>query len=127
MLAMEGLSRARPEWGRFRTFLLTSLRNFVSNEWQRERAAKRGSGVAPLSLEFENAGERFSREPADPGLTPQQAFDRSYALDMISHAVESLRNDYEKSGRGEIFATLRPLLWGNASPGAIAQKAAVLA
>jgi DNA-directed RNA polymerase specialized sigma24 family protein len=123
LLASDGVARARPERGRFRTFLLTSLRNFLVNEWQRGQAAKRGGGQAPLPLEFDTAGERFSREPADPGLTPEQAFDRNYALDMIYRAIEGLRAEYEKTNRGELFAALRPLVWGNSSPESLAQKA----
>jgi RNA polymerase sigma-70 factor (ECF subfamily) len=113
LLASDGVARARPERGRFRTFLLASLRNFMVNDWQRERAEKRGGGKALLPLEFEQAGERFDREPVDPGLTPEQEFDRNFARDMISNAIRHLRLEYEASGRGRVFAALRPLLLGN--------------
>ncbi len=113
LLASEGVARARPERGRFRTFLLASLRNFMVNDWQRERAEKRGGGTAPLPLEFEQAGERFEREPVDPALTPEQEFDRNFARDMISNAIRQLRSEYEAGGRGPVFAALRPLLLGN--------------
>src|ERR1035441_6115968 len=72
---------ATPKRGRFRTFLLTSLRNFLANEWQRGQAAKRGGGQGPVPLEVSTAGGRIAREPADPDLPPEQAFDRNYALD----------------------------------------------
>jgi RNA polymerase sigma-70 factor (ECF subfamily) len=123
MLASDWVSRATPKRGRFRTFLLTSLRNFLANEWQRGQAAKRGGGQAPVPLEFSTAGERFAREPADPDLTPEQAFDRNYALDMISHAIDALREEYEKSDRGVLFAELRPHVWGNTSQKSVAQQA----
>jgi len=113
LLATEGVARARPERGRFRAFLVTALRNFLTNEWQREQAAKRGGGQAPLSLDFEAAGERFAREPVDPGLTPEQAFDRAWALGLIEDTLAELRAEYEKSGRGGLFAALAPLVWGN--------------
>ncbi len=115
LLASDGVERARPERGRFRTFLLTSLRNFLVNEWQRGQAAKRGGGQAPLPLEFDTAAERFAREPADPGLTPEQAFDRNWALGMIERAVAALRTEYGKSGRGALFAALGPLVWSDTS------------
>jgi RNA polymerase sigma factor (sigma-70 family) len=115
LLASGGMARARPERGRFRTFLLSSLRNFLVNEWQRDQAAKRGGGLAPLQLEFKTAAERFAREPADPGLTPEQAFDRNWALGMIERAVAGLRREYEKSGRGLLFAALGPLVWSTTS------------
>jgi RNA polymerase sigma factor (sigma-70 family) len=123
MLSQNGVSKAKPERGRFRTFLLTSLRNFMTNEWQRGQAAKRGGGQVHLPLEFETAGERFAREPIDPGLTPEQVFDRNYAIDAINRSIEALRTDYEKSGRSDIFTTLRPFLWGDGSPGSLAQRA----
>lgn len=123
LLASDGVARARPERGRFRTFLLASLRNFLAGEWHRGQAAKRGGGQSLLPLEFDTAGERFVREPQDPGLTPEQAFDRSYAIDMISCAIGATRSDYVKTGRGELFDAIQPLLWGNTGPESLAQQA----
>jgi RNA polymerase sigma factor (sigma-70 family) len=123
MLSQKGVSKAKPERGRFRTFLLTSLRNFMTNEWQRGQAAKRGGGQVHLPLEFETAGARFAREPIDPGLTPEQVFDRNYAIDAINRSIEALRADYTKSGQTDIFTALRPFLWGDGSPGSLALKA----
>lgn len=113
LLASEALARARPERGRFRTFLLTALRNFLTNEWHRTQAARRGGGQEHLPLEFDAAQERFAREPADPGLTPEQAFDRKWATGMISHALAGLRAEYEVTGRRTLFATLVPMVWNN--------------
>ena len=126
LLASDGMARARPERGRFRTFLLASLRNFLVNEWQRERAAKRGGGVANLPLDFDTAAERFAREPADPGLSPEQAFDRNWAISMVERVVAELRLEYEKSGRGVLFAALEPLIWSNPGPDKFAAPAARL-
>jgi RNA polymerase sigma factor (sigma-70 family) len=126
LLAAGGVARARPERGRFRTFLLASMRNFLVNEWQRAQTAKRGGGQAPLPLEFDVAEERFAREPADPGLTPEQAFDRNWALGMIDRAVAALRAEYEKTGRGALFAALGPLVWSNTGKDSHAELAAQL-
>jgi RNA polymerase sigma-70 factor (ECF subfamily) len=123
LLASEAIAKASPERGRFRNFLLASLQHYLANEWQSRQAIKRGAGQVLLPLDFDTAGERFVREPVDPGLTPEQAFDRNYALDMINSAIEALRNDYEKTGKGKLFAVLRPLMWGNASPESLAQHA----
>jgi RNA polymerase sigma-70 factor (ECF subfamily) len=114
LLASDGITRAQPERGRFRTFLLTALRNFLTNEWHRAHAAKRGGGAAPLSLDFGEAENTFHREPADAALTPEQAFDRTWALSMIECSRARLRDDYEKSGRGALFGALAPLIWGDA-------------
>jgi len=93
LLATDGVARARPERGRFRTFLLTALRNFLTNEWQRTQAVKRGGGAAVLSLDWQDAEKRFAHEPADPGLTPEQAFDREWARGVLVEATARLRRD----------------------------------
>lgn len=126
LLAADGVSRARQERGRFRTFLLTALRNFLTNEWHRTQAAKRGGGQAIVSIESEEAGERFAREPVDDTLTPDQAFDRVWAQATIERAMAALRQDYEKSGRGNLHAALLPLVWGDAADASFAARAAQL-
>ena len=123
LLTLDGVAQARPERGRFRTFLLTSLRNFLIKQWRHGQTAKRGGGLAPLPLEFDSAENRFAREPADPGLTPEQAFDRNWALSMIDRAVAELGHDYGKSGRGALFDALAPLVWGNPGEASLARLA----
>jgi DNA-directed RNA polymerase specialized sigma24 family protein len=123
LLASDGVARATPERGRFRTFLLSSLSNFMVSEWQRRNAEKRGGGQVPIPLEFEVAGQRFNHEPVDPSLTPEQAFDRNYAQDMIYNALKDLQAEYSASGRGELFAALRPILWEKFGSESLAQKA----
>jgi DNA-directed RNA polymerase specialized sigma24 family protein len=124
LLAADGVARARPERGKFRSFLLTSLRNFLHKEWRRSQAEKRGGGQPLFGLDLDQADERFTREPADPGLTPEGMFDRNWALGLIEGAVATLRAEYEKDGRGGIFAILTPLLWGNAGSESLAEHAA---
>lgn len=126
LLANEGMAAARAERGRFRTFLLTALRNFLRKEWHRKQAVKRGGGTEPLSLELRDAQDRFAHEPADEALNPEQAFDRTWALGTIDRAVSTLREEYEKSGRGELFMALIPLVWGDGSVEALAAPAARL-
>jgi RNA polymerase sigma-70 factor (ECF subfamily) len=125
LLAAEGVGRARPERGKFRTFLLAGLRNFLTNEWHRSQTAKRGGGQVLQSLEFIAAEETYRREPADPGLTPEQIFDRAWALGMIERSIGGLKKEYENSGRGVLFEALVPLVWGDKS-GALATTAARL-
>jgi len=112
LLADDGLQRARPGHGRFRTFLLTALGNFLVSEWRRAQAAKRGGGQAPIPLGTTGDDEPFSENLRDHALTPEQAFDRSWALGMIDRAVHELRAEYETSGRAQIFETMAPLIWG---------------
>ena len=126
LLANRGITSARPERGRFRTYLLSALRNFLAKEWRRAHAAKRGGGLVPLSLELRDAQDRFTHEPADEALNPEKAYDRMWALGMIERAVSQLREDYEKSGRGALFAALASLVAGDVSDNALHAPAARL-
>jgi len=126
LLAADGLLRARPDRGRFRTFLLSGLRNFLVSEWRRTNAAKRGGGLEPLSLACSGAAEQFSQEPQDPALTPEQAFDRSWALGLIDRAVQELRAEYETGGRTKVFEAMAPLIWGAENSDSLVRRAAEL-
>ncbi|MEO7599964.1 MAG: sigma-70 family RNA polymerase sigma factor, partial [Opitutus sp.] len=126
LLATEGIARARPERGRFRTFLLGALRNFLIDEWHRARTAKRGGGQVVLPLEFEEGERRFVCEAVDPKLTPEQAFDRNWAVGLIDCAIRELQAEYKKSGRGALFDALRPFIWENIVPDSLPLHAAGL-
>jgi len=116
LLSSEGIARARPERGRFRTFLLAALQNFLIDEWRRAHAAKRGGELIHLPLEFDTAEQRFFQEPTDPSLNPDQMFDRIWAIEMMNCAVATLREEYERSGRGALFAAIAPIVvWGGSS------------
>ena len=114
LLATGSVAKARPERGRFRTFLLAAVRNFLANDWDRTHAAKRGGGVEPVSLNLDlgTAEVRYASEPVDQALTPEQAFDRSWALGVVEHALADLRAEYTASGKSALFAALGPLVWG---------------
>jgi RNA polymerase sigma-70 factor (ECF subfamily) len=100
---------ADPARGRFRAFLLGSLKNFLANEWDREHAQKRGGGKVPISLDFQAADERFSREPADAS-TPEREYERNWALAVLERALSRLEAEYAKRGRQKLFARLKPAL-----------------
>ena len=82
--------------------------------------------MATLPLEFESADAAFRREPPDDGLTPEQAFDRSWALGVIEEALKELQGEYEASGRGQLFAALAPTIWGGGAPLPLAAQARAL-
>lgn len=113
LLATAGMQRADPARGRFRTFLLTAVRNFLTAEWRGAHAAKRGGGVGAVSLDLPVDDPRFVLEPADRGLTPEQAFDRRWARELIDRTVRELREDYARDGRAGVFDALAPLVWGH--------------
>lgn len=124
LLADERIAHARPERGRFRTFLLSAFRNFLINEWQRSQTLKRGSGLPDVSLDGCYAERRFEVEPAATGLTPEEAFDRSWALGLIEQVLAELQTEYEQRGHGRFFRVLSPLAWNSSDSAAAARHAA---
>lgn len=104
------LDRADPEKGRFRSFLLTSLKYFVADEQDRQRARKRGGG-AVVSLEFAHGEERYQREPAHDE-TPERIFERRWALALLDRVVERLRSEFVRHGSPENFERLKVFLLG---------------
>lgn len=100
---------ADPARGRFRAFLLGSLKNFLANEWDKVHAQKRGGGARPLSLDFEIADEKFKREPVSR-LTPEMEFERNWALAVLERALSRLEAEYEKRGKRKLFERLKVAL-----------------
>src|SRR5712692_6698950 len=111
--ALEGryLDRADPEKGRFRAFLLSSMKFFLADEADRNRAQKRGGGTV-LSLEFSSGEDCYQREPAHDE-TPERIFERRWALSVLDRVVEKLRNEFVLHGRPEHFERLKVFLLGH--------------
>jgi DNA-directed RNA polymerase specialized sigma24 family protein len=107
---MRYLDRADPERGRFRSFLLSSLKFFVADEQDRNRAHKRGGG-ALVPLEFSAGEVRYQREPAHDE-TPERIFERRWALAVLDRVVERLRSEFVQHGRSEHFEQLKVFLLG---------------
>ena len=99
------------ERGKFRSFLLASLKHFLSNARDRQQAARRGGGRQPLSLDFQYAEERYRHEPAHHR-TPEAEFDRQWALTLLSEVRASLEQQWQAAGKAEQFARLSPYLTG---------------
>jgi RNA polymerase sigma factor (sigma-70 family) len=104
------LDRADPEKGRFRSFLLTSLKFFVADDEDRRRAQRRGGG-AVLPLELSSGEDRYLREPAHDE-TPERIFERRWALSVLDRVVERLRKEFVQHGRPEHFDRLKMFLLG---------------
>ncbi len=115
---LEGLSAER---GRFRAFLLASLKHFLANEWDKSQRQKRGGQSAHLSLDWQTADTQF-QIAADNGLSPDQAFDREWAVTLLARVIERLRDECEREGRGRQFAELKIFL--TAGKGALSHAAA---
>jgi RNA polymerase sigma-70 factor (ECF subfamily) len=115
------LSDFRPEAGRFRAFLRASVSHFLSNEWDRERALKRGGGQVRISLDAASAEERLRLEPVDR-LTPEAIFERTWAAALLARCLDRLREEQKASGAQERFDRLKAFL---ASDGSSADSAAL--
>lgn len=106
------LKTVRPEAGRFRSFLLVSVKNFLSNQRDRERALKRGGGRLPTRLEFDTAEGRYRLDPADVALTPDRLFERHWAMTVLEHSMASLREESVRAGETVRFDLLKLYLTG---------------
>jgi len=111
--------------GKFRSFLLASLKNFVSNEHARAKALKRGGGERPLSFDVEAGEARYVAEPADE-LTPDMVFETRWALTVVDQAITKLRKNAEAAGRSQQFDALSPALTGDPPRGSYAEIASQL-
>ena len=120
LLAREYLRLADPNRGRFRTFLLASLKHFLINEWTRAGREKRGGGRPLISLDAEKTETRFQAEPADDR-TPDKAFDRQWAMELMSRVLNQLQAEFAAVKRGAVFDELKGCLTGEANEGSYAE------
>ncbi len=110
LLQHEYLRLADPRRGRFRTFLLHALEHFIINQWKRTQRLKRGGGAACLPLDMPTGEQRYALEAA--AITPEQAFEKRWALTLLDHVLASLRQQYTNAGKARLFEELAALLWG---------------
>ena len=94
LLEKQLLAKAAPEAGRFRSFLLGSLRNFMANEWRRQQSQKRGGGTILLSFDAGTAEERYAAEPSETQ-TPQSLYEQAWAVAVLDQAMASLETEFQ--------------------------------
>ena len=107
LLARRSLSNMTEGKGRFRSFLLAGMRNHMSDERSRATAGKRGGGAAQVSLDAGDA-ERGYAELAVDSETPERAFERVWAMEIMSRSRVRLAEECTASGKAEVFAALFP-------------------
>jgi RNA polymerase sigma factor (sigma-70 family) len=95
--------------GRFRSFLLGSLKHFLANEWDKARAQKRGGGQKAIPLDAATLETSCGFEPADH-VTPEKIFERRWALTLLDQVLRRLRQEYTRDGREKLFDQLKPTL-----------------
>jgi RNA polymerase sigma-70 factor (ECF subfamily) len=112
LLEREYLRLADKTRGRFRTFLLSSLKRFLINEWKQANRQKRGGGFEFVSRDADTVEGRFLAEPADHR-TPDKAYERQWALVVLGRVLEQLRAEFASVGRALVFDALKPQLIGD--------------
>lgn len=125
ILERKGLQRADPKYGKFRSFLLVSLKNFMADEWDRAKAKKRGGDKKVLSLDFDAAASRYDLAPAHR-LSPEKIFERSWALTVLTKAMDRLKAESATSDKQRLFDHFKIYLAGEKDAGSYRDIAAKL-
>ncbi|MBI3848904.1 MAG: sigma-70 family RNA polymerase sigma factor [Verrucomicrobia bacterium] len=125
LLEKETLKKVDRRKGKFRTFLLAALTNFLTNEWDKRQTLKRGGQRQIISLDEAAAEGLYLREPVE-SLTPEKLFERRWALAVVEQVLSRLRQEYNTGGKAELIVQLEPALTGEVAPGAFAEWAAEL-
>jgi RNA polymerase sigma factor (sigma-70 family) len=109
LLEKNYVAQADPMRGRFRTFLLSAFTHYIANEWDRERAQKRGGGNRLLSLDFSDAEGCLTIEPVD-SLTPENIFARKWARTLLDRVLSRLQQEMSAAGKADRFDSFRAYL-----------------
>jgi RNA polymerase sigma-70 factor (ECF subfamily) len=113
---------ASPQEGRFRSFLLTSLKHFLVNDRERARTQRRGGGHVPISLDAVMEFEGAWAGPVDQ-VTPETAYERQWALTLLQSVLSRLEQEHASEGTSDLFQALKSRLWGTEDSEPYAQLA----
>jgi RNA polymerase sigma-70 factor (ECF subfamily) len=123
LLERRDLENVRREKGRFRSYLLVSVKHFLVNEWHRNRSQKRGGAYTFLSLDELHSEECQAFEPVDT-VTAEKIFERRWALTLLDRVLKRLGDEF--GGDSRVFECWKQMLAGDAGPPSQAQMAAEL-
>ena len=113
LIRLNSLDDTGREKGKFRAFLLAGMKHYMADVWGRDSAAKRDVRKT-VFLDALEAETRYALEPSDH-LTPERLFERQWALSLLESVVRRLSDEYESTGRGELFNGLRFAVTGDKS------------
>ena len=122
LLSRDAFADLNPEFGRFRSFLLAAARHFVSNERDRKATLSRGGKMVLHSLDFDHGEEQLADELAR-GETPEQLFERRWALALLDRVLNRLRLEHHDAGRAELFSVLANHLAGQPTEATLTEVA----
>lgn len=103
------VAKADQERGRFRSFLLSAMKHFMANEWNKSRTQKRGGQLSIVSLDDDDAERRYRLEPA-ASATPESLYERGWALSLLNDVLVHLELEYGREGKKEWLEAMRPAL-----------------
>ena len=124
LLEQNAIAKANPERGRFRSFLLGTLKNYVSNQQNWTNAIKRGGKQQLVSIDEETAEGLYAHEPITHA-TPDSIFEKRWALAVVEEAMKRLDAEYSHAGMEALFVLLQPWLTGDCECGFAALGAAL--
>jgi len=119
LLEQRDLAGLDPARGRLRAFLLASMKHYLANHRDHQRAQKRGGGREPLSLDMSGADERYGLAAAT-ALSPERLFERAWALALLERVLARVRSKYAGRGREALFEELKGTLTGTQPEGGLA-------
>jgi RNA polymerase sigma factor (sigma-70 family) len=106
LLEKNYIGHVTPGLGRFRSFLLTSFKHFLANEWDRAHTAKRGGGKVIVSFQDEDAEGRYKIEPVE-NVTPETLFEQRWAFTVLERVLKQLRGEFVRTEKAELFDHLK--------------------
>jgi len=109
LLETESLASVSPVKGKFRTFLLVTLKRFLANEWHRANTQKRGGGMLRVPLQGHTAETRYIAEPTEQ-LTAEKLYERRWALTLLERVLTRLGDEFDACGKKAQFEKLKPYL-----------------
>jgi len=110
-LERNALTNVHPAAGKFRSFLLACLKNFLANERERAQTQRRGGGRTFVPLDGADAETRYSMEPVD-NQTPEAIFERRWAFAVLERTMKQLRRDFAAADKEDLFEQLQGFLPG---------------
>ncbi|MBT6157624.1 MAG: sigma-70 family RNA polymerase sigma factor [Planctomycetaceae bacterium] len=122
LLEKNYVGTATPDRGRFRAFLLTAFKHFLSKQWEKAKAQKRGGGRAPISLDFDAADSSIRIEP-ESGLTAEQFYDQQWAITLLGQIMQRMEKEFDGDGKSQQFHELKGFIIGDHAGTTYAQAA----
>ena len=103
-------TRADPIKGRFRSFLLGTLKHFIAHARDHDRAQKRGGGSVPVELDETAISEAEAYASSCIRWSADGVFEREWAASIARQTLDRLAQEYELGGKGALFEALKSRL-----------------